>query len=268
MSAPGQPSALDADKQKTVCALVTAGVSLRQAAHFVDCDPKTIRREAQRNDEFRQQLARAKSKATIHPLKTLRQAAKSNWRAALCWMERLDPERFARHNPKTVTQREANEFVANLIESIERAVASPHERQSLFKLLAPAMPTAMRRRWIGHVTRRAVEQKTQNFERRKAEIASRKIRKKRQRDLRRRDLWHEIGKWLPAELSRKLAQNEDLFDPEEVFAQPPGPGPLVRDARSTYKPGSIGATKAYDSAIHDRPSFASSGPTPNRTSNQ
>ena len=89
MSDRGQPRALDDEKQKTVCSLVAAGASLRQAAHFVDCDPKTIRREARRNDDFRGQLAKAKSEANIHPLQTLQQAAKTNWRAALSWMEHI-----------------------------------------------------------------------------------------------------------------------------------------------------------------------------------
>jgi hypothetical protein len=35
---------------------VAAGASLRQAAHFVDCDPKTIRREARRNDDFADEI--------------------------------------------------------------------------------------------------------------------------------------------------------------------------------------------------------------------
>jgi IS30 family transposase len=243
MSDRGQPRALDDEKQKTVCSLVAAGASLRQAAHFVDCDPKTIRREARRNHDFRCRLAKAKSEANIHPLQTLQQAAKTNWRAALSWMERLDPVRFARPDAKLITQREANQFVAHLVESIERAVSRPKERNALFNLLTPAMPTPMRRRWNDGAMRRAVARSTQIFENRKEERETRKCLEKAQRDLRRRNLWHEISQWLPTELYQKLAQNEDLFDPEEVFAQPPGPGPLVRDPQRTYKPGSIGAQK-------------------------
>jgi hypothetical protein len=243
MSDRGQPRALDDEKQKTVCLLVAAGASLRQAAHFVDCDPKTIRREARRNDDFRCQLAKAKSEANIHPLQTLQRAAKTNWRAALAWMERLDPDRFARPDARLITQCEANQFALDLVEAIERAVSSAKERNTLFDLLTPAMPTPMRRRWNSRAMRRAVQRTTQIIENRKAERESRKCWEKAQRDLRRRDLWQEIGQWLPTELYQKLAQNEDLFDPEEVFAQTPGPGPLVSDAQRTYKPGSIGAQK-------------------------
>jgi len=144
-----------------------------------------------------------------------------------------------------------------LIESIERAVSSPQERKTFVELLTPAMPTAMRRRWNGRAMRRAVEQATHDFDNRKAEQEGRECLEKSERDFRRRNLWHEISPWLPMELLEKLAQNEDLFDPEEVFAQPPGPGPLVKDARTTYKPGSVGAQKAI-LADYDRPNIASS----------
>jgi IS30 family transposase len=142
--------------QKTVCSLVATGVSLRQAAHFVNCDPKTIRREALRNDDFRRELERAKSEASMQPLATLRRAANSNWRAALCFMERLEPLRFDGHNAKIITQREANHFAIDLVESIQRAVSSPSERKDLFELLSAAMPAAMRRRWNGQARRRGM----------------------------------------------------------------------------------------------------------------
>jgi IS30 family transposase len=254
---PGQPKALDDKNQKTVCALVAAGATLSQVAQFVGCDPKTIRREARRNDDFRCQLAKAKSDANIHPLQTLQSAAKTNWRAALRYMERLEPGRFSQPNAKIITQCEANKFAAVLIESIERAISSADERTTLFDLLTPAMPAPMRRRWNGHSMRRATERATQDYENMKEERARRECMEKSKRNLRRRNLWHEVGQWLPQELLDKFAQNEDLFDPEEVFAQPPGPGPLVSDAQYTYKVGSVGAQK-YGSAILDRPDSASS----------
>jgi hypothetical protein len=221
MAERGQPRALDADKQKTVCSLVAAGASLRQAARFVDCDPKTIRREAQRNDDFRRELAKAKTEARMHPLETLRQAAKNNWRAALCWMERIDPDRFARPNASVVTKREANQFVADLIESIERVVSNPQERKNLFDLLAPAMPTAMRRRWNGPAMRRALEQMKSDFAQKRSAEDNRNEAERRERNLRRHALFIEIGKHLPDDLYEKLGRNGDLLDPEEVFSHAP-----------------------------------------------
>jgi hypothetical protein len=214
MAERGHPRALDADKQKTVCSLVAAGASLCQAARFVDCDPKTIRREVRRNDDFRGELAKAKTEARMHPLETLRQAAKNNWRAALCWMERIDPDRFARPDASIVTKREANQFVADLIESIERVVSNPQERKNLFDLLAPAMSTAMRRRWNGRAMRRALEQT-------KTDLHEVELKERRARDNRRIGVYLQLKQYLPEPLRNLLLANEDLLDPEEVFAQPP-----------------------------------------------
>jgi hypothetical protein len=258
----GQPRALDPPKQKTICSLIAAGASLRQAARFIDCDAKTIRNEAARDDDFRRELAKARSEAALHPLETLHQAAKTNWRASVVWMQRIDPDRFARPNAAVVTQREANQFIADLLETIGRAVSSPQERKAFVELLTPAMPTAMRRRWNGRAMRHAVEQATHAFDSRKAEQDRRELMEKAARNARRRKLWHEIGQWLPRELLHKFVQNEDLFDPEEVFTQPPGPGPLIKDAYKTYKVGSIGATK-YNPEIHDRPKKAPGEQPPN-----
>jgi len=256
---PGQQKALDTSKQDAVCNLVAAGVSIRQAARFVDCDPKSIRRERARNDEFRRRLDKAKSAASIRPIQTVLAAAQQDWRAALCWMERIDPDRFARPDATVVTKREANRFVADLIAAIEKAIKKPNKRKRFFRLLTPAMPTAMRRNWEINAVHRATERATQVFDERQAERERRKHIKRRERDSRRWQLWEEIGNWLPPELRDKLEQNRDLLDPQEVFVQMPAPadstgsatrgnqwpddliGEALADVPRNYPPGSYGA---------------------------
>jgi hypothetical protein len=229
LSSPGQPKALDDDKQKTVCSLVAAGVSLRQVARFVDCDPKSIRREAQRNDDFRRRLAKAKSEASVHPLQTLQQAAKADWRAALSWMERIDPDRFARPNESKVTKYEANRFVDKLVEVLEEAVKDPCQRQDLFDLLGATLPAAMRRRWEGGAMDRAMDQVKKDIEERNSERQYRESGLRIDRNLRRRGLFQEMAQYLPPEMQSRLWKNHDLLDPEEVFAQEPEAGDC-RDA--------------------------------------
>jgi len=211
MPAAGRPRALDEDKQATVCSLVAGGVSLRQAATFVDCDPRSIRREAERNDDFRRQLAKAKSEASIHPLQTLQQAAKADWRAALCWMERLDPNRFARPDASVVTKREANQLVSDLIAAIERAVCDPQQRADLYELLSAAMPVAMRRRWDGRGARRNLEQAMRDFDKKRDDEVKRRCK-------RRREFTGKIASYLPWELLRELGDYHDVFDPDVILA--------------------------------------------------
>lgn len=221
MSTAGRPKVLDEGKQATICSLITAGVSLRQAANFVDCDPNSIRREVQRNDGFRRQLAKAKSEASIQPLETLKRAAKDDWRAALRWMERIDPVRFARPNASAITQREANRFIDDLVESIERLVSNDRERRDLFKLLSAAMPAAMRKRWNGYRSRRNIKRVKHASDLRRLKADQKERIERRARDERRCKLFSELAPHLPQKLRAKLNLNSDLLDPEEEFAQRP-----------------------------------------------
>jgi hypothetical protein len=218
---PGRHKILDDDKRSTICSLVASGVSLRQAANYIGCAPKSIRREIERNDEFRARLAKARSEARIHPLDTLRQAASSNWRAALAWMERLEPDRFANPTESIVTKREANRFVDELAQSIEEVVENPRQRRDLFDRLAAAMPTAMRRRWEGETIDRAKELIKHDVEERNRIRRVKYHHLQAQRNARRCKLFEELRKYLPSEISSKLWNQRDLLDPEEVFVQKP-----------------------------------------------
>jgi hypothetical protein len=157
MPGPGQPKKLDHTKRAEVCALVAAGVNVREAARFVGCDRKTIHNEARRNHEFHRQLQQARSQAQVHPLRTMHEAAATNWRAAAWWLERLAPEAFAQPAAAVLGQREANKFAADLIEIIERVVSNPLERERLYELVTATLPAAMRRTWDHRQSRRKLE---------------------------------------------------------------------------------------------------------------
>jgi hypothetical protein len=211
MSTPGRPKALDHDKRKTVCSLVAAGVSLRQAAHFVGCDPRSIRREAARNGDFRDELAKSKAEALIHPLQTLHQAAQTNWRAALKLME-LGPERAARAAP-AVTKRDVNQYLAVLIEAIERVVKDAWQREHLFDVLSAAMPATIRRCWEGLGPRRNLKQLIARY----ANSANSEF---HNRHWKRLELARELMPHLPKHLQDKLNMNRDLIEfPEPTVGE-------------------------------------------------
>jgi IS30 family transposase len=218
---PGRHTALDNEKRSAICSLVAFGVSLRQAANYIGCAPKSIRREIERNDEFRASLAKARSEARMQPLETLRQAAKTNWRAALTWIERLEPDHFANPTESIITKREANRFVDELIESIGQAVKDPGQRQDLFDLLRVAMPLAMRRRWEGDAMGRAVDQMKLDVNERNRVKSVKEDKLEAARNRRRDTLFEEIAEYLPPDMRSKLWNNRDLLDPEKVFAQKP-----------------------------------------------
>jgi len=92
----GRPRVLDETKQREICALVSAGCGVREAARYVGCSRSTIHREAQRNPAFRERLDRAAVYAELSPLRAMQQAVNTHWRAAAWMLERGDPEHFAR----------------------------------------------------------------------------------------------------------------------------------------------------------------------------
>lgn len=158
-----RPRKLDETKRAQLCAMVAAGVHVHTAARLMGCNRNTVHNEARRNRQFARALKRAKSQAQIHPLRTMQQAATTNWRAAAWWLERLAPETFAQPVAAVLGKREANKFVADLIRIIDETVNSPVERARMTELLSAAMPSAMRRAWNYRQSRRKLEQALDYF---------------------------------------------------------------------------------------------------------
>src|SRR6476646_8849748 len=92
---PGRPRVLDDAKRREICALIAGGCSLRDAASYVNCSVCTIRREAERNPDFLQQIRHSEKHARLSPLRAMQQAMGTHWRAAAWFLERAFPDRFA-----------------------------------------------------------------------------------------------------------------------------------------------------------------------------
>jgi hypothetical protein len=108
----GRPRALDEVKRREICALVSTGCGVLGAAHYVGCNPITIRREAARNPEFYEQLRAAELSAQVSPLHAMRKAATTNWRAAAWFLERTQPQAFGPRRPRSFTVEEV-QFLLN-----------------------------------------------------------------------------------------------------------------------------------------------------------
>ncbi len=120
MSNRGRPRALaDEQKRRTVCAMISVGAGIEAAAKQAGCSTWTIRREAQRDEDFAQRLREAETAAGLMPLQMLRKAASTQWRAAAWLLERSCPERFARRKPETI----APEEVKSLLDTVATIMA-------------------------------------------------------------------------------------------------------------------------------------------------
>jgi len=131
-SRPGRPRALDQVKQREIIAVVTAGFGIERAARYVDCAASTIRRECRRNPNFDTELRRAGLTGELCPLQAIREAARKYWRAAAWLLERLDPERFGKQNPRHIKPDQLEAFSSIIMEIVGREVANPQERHRIY----------------------------------------------------------------------------------------------------------------------------------------
>lgn len=144
-SRPGRPRALDLTRQREIIAVISAGFSIERAARYVNCSPSTIRRECRRNPQFDNELRRASLTAQLSPLQSIRAAGRKYWRAAAWLLERLDPERFAKQNPRYLKHEAIEAYVNIIAQIIGSEVADPHQRQRIYDKICALQKIGERR---------------------------------------------------------------------------------------------------------------------------
>ena len=118
MSTTGRPRALDEFKRREVCALVSVGCGIEGAARYVGVNPTTIRREALRNQDFHEKLRNAELASELDPLRAMRSAAATHWRAAAWLLERTNPDRFGRRRPDSISPGQLDEIFTEFFEQL------------------------------------------------------------------------------------------------------------------------------------------------------
>ncbi|TWT78043.1 hypothetical protein Pla123a_18430 [Posidoniimonas polymericola] len=134
----GRPRVLDEGKQREVCALLTSGMTFGEAAAYVGCCEKTIRREQRRDEDFDERVRRARMAARLGPLQAVRQAAATHWRAAAWLVDRQDRqeerERRARREQAKLKQQRAK--------SKPKQPTQPWDLEQEIQQIASARPAA------------------------------------------------------------------------------------------------------------------------------
>ncbi|MEX2093830.1 MAG: hypothetical protein WD971_14185, partial [Pirellulales bacterium] len=121
----GRERILDEGKQREVCALVSSGCSLQAAAHYVQCAPNTIRREAARNPDFGRRFREARLQAQLSPLQAMRKASASHWRAAAWMLERADPEHFSHRPHPAFRPKQARALKQDILAVLSAEIENP-----------------------------------------------------------------------------------------------------------------------------------------------
>jgi hypothetical protein len=162
MPQPGRPRALDEIKRREVCALVSTGCSLRRAARYVGCAHSTITRESEQNGEFRDRLRQAEVQAQLYPLRAIRKAAATHWRAAAWWLERTESD-FARRGPDSISAKRVRAMLQHLLDVVSKEMLAPSIRARLRWHILAAMNGPAQQSQTTRKSRRELRQAIEYF---------------------------------------------------------------------------------------------------------
>ena len=125
--------ALDAIKQREICAIIAVGGSRRTAAKYVGCAPSTIQRTIANDEDFAKRVARAEADLEIIQLSNIGQAGKKSWNASAWLLERVYPERFGKRSPATIPIQQIDDVLTRLAAVIRKEVPEPERVKRLVK---------------------------------------------------------------------------------------------------------------------------------------
>ena len=93
----GRPSKFSGDIVAVICRNIAGGLPLEYAAALAGISHETFHAWRRKYPAFRADVERAIAQGTEERLKTIREAAKTDWRASAWWLEHILPEKFARN---------------------------------------------------------------------------------------------------------------------------------------------------------------------------
>lgn len=91
----GRPRSLDDAKRKTIINAIRMGLGRATAAAIAETTVFTIRRECERNENFRNQMKRAEADCESVAVQRIRNARQ--WQASAWFLERKFPKQWGRH---------------------------------------------------------------------------------------------------------------------------------------------------------------------------
>jgi hypothetical protein len=139
-----RPHVLDEAKKSKILALLKSGCGRLTTAAAVNCDPRTIAREARRDPQFAGQLALAEREHALTHLLNLNRAGTQPqyWRASAWILERVLPNEYGKTKPNVVTADQLTALVTEIAEMIVEEVPVDAYRKRIIKRLEVLMRQA------------------------------------------------------------------------------------------------------------------------------
>lgn len=137
MTIPLQSIRLTAEQQGQVLGILSVGCDRETAAGFVDCTAAEIVQAMQIDPAFGTIVRRTEAAAELTCMRTVHEFAKDakGWRAAVWWLERRSPERFASRGAGTVTTRQLRVFLAIIGDLLNEEIRDPEDRNRVLARL-------------------------------------------------------------------------------------------------------------------------------------
>lgn len=131
MTIPLRPIQLTAEQQGQILGILSVGCDRETVAGFVDCTAADISHAMQQDPSFAAMVHRTEAAAELTCMRTVHEAAKDvkSWRAAVWWLERRSPERFASRGAGTVTTRQLRVYLTIIGDLLNEEIHDPADRE-------------------------------------------------------------------------------------------------------------------------------------------
>jgi hypothetical protein len=125
---PGRPTNFDDDRRTRFLSAVRAGATLHASALSVGWSDDALALYRRNSSDFSEQIGEAEGAAEVHLVAIVRQAATTNWRAALELLGRRWPDSWGRHDRVDVELRTQVKRLAAEPDLSEQEILAEAER--------------------------------------------------------------------------------------------------------------------------------------------
>lgn len=132
-----QPTSLPLteEQKRQICVILSAGCARETAAKAMGCSLVDIHQQMLRDQSFSAELRRAEAAAELSHMRNVKKCAddERHWRASVWWLERSAPDRYARRDANSISARQLESIVNQLVAVVTEEV---HHADDWKRLLA------------------------------------------------------------------------------------------------------------------------------------
>lgn len=138
-------------QMREICTMLALGCDRVTACNYLEHSLAELERAVATDAEFAARLRRAEATAEFAHMRTLGEAAKDpkNWRIAVWWLERHDPERFVGRPPFALAGKNLERVLGKIAQMIADEVQQEGDQQRLLTRLESLAHTLGENRTTG-----------------------------------------------------------------------------------------------------------------------